>query len=129
MQGYTDVDFEEALADREETRRRLAAGEKLRLVKNGTPFAVLVEPADVDRFHSERETNPASVALPDASARRTSARLELLRRRAETMVRGFSEGPPRSFREVFSEPVPEELEDAANEPESIAYFEGLRRGR
>ena len=57
--AYVDVDFDAALADREGTRRRLAAGEKLRLLMDGLPFTYLMKPEDIDGF-VERTPNPSS---------------------------------------------------------------------
>ncbi len=53
----TRVDFDEALANKEETKRRVAAGEQLDVYMDGVPFTYFRRPEDVDGFEPRRK-NP-----------------------------------------------------------------------
>lgn len=55
----TRIDYDEALANPQATKARLAAGEKLTLVRDGVPFTHLSAPEDLDGFEP-RQRNPAA---------------------------------------------------------------------
>lgn len=129
--AYVDVDFDAALADREGTRRRLAAGEKLRLLMDGLPFTYLVKPEDIDGF-VERTANPSSAQLPLPTPMRSA------RGAAYKVDQGFldrlARGPTMNGLEVIESMLnpPKELCDIFGTPEMQAEIRAIvdaSRGR
>lgn len=132
MPDFTDVDFDLALADKDATKRRLAAGERLRLVRNGLPFAIVTEPEHLDLFTREvnpsppaAETRAPPVAPPPRERRRPQNAKELRELIEEDWRRFEAIKPTMTTQEILDEPVPEWAKDLFNE-EGIAFLRSLR---
>lgn len=74
----TPMDFDEALAHPEETKRRLAAGERIDLFMDGRHFAVLLKPEDLDLFEPRHKNPAAAVKVREPEVPLTVATPELL---------------------------------------------------
>lgn len=121
MGDFTDIELDEALRDREATNCRLAGGERLRLLKDGLPLAVVTSAEQLDWY--QREPSSIRARPPTASAKRGVLPED---DDFERTVEAFRRGPTMSAREALQEEPPALIRAVFSSPEASEYFDTLR---